>query len=102
MTEAEVRQSGRPALIATRPMSRVGRARERSETLGFMKVLVDRETERVLGASLLGIEADEVIHLFIDNMAASLPYTAISRTMHIHPTVSELIPTLLQSLKPLE
>jgi pyruvate/2-oxoglutarate dehydrogenase complex dihydrolipoamide dehydrogenase (E3) component len=66
-----------------------------------MKVLVDRETERVLGAALLGIEADEVIHLFIDNMAAGLPYTAISRTMHIHPTVSELIPTLLQSLKPL-
>jgi len=102
ITEAEVRQSGRPALIATRPMSRVGRARERSETLGFMKVLVDRETECVLGASLLGIEADEVIHLFIDNIAAALPYTAISRTMHIHPTVSELIPTLLQSLKPLE
>jgi pyruvate/2-oxoglutarate dehydrogenase complex dihydrolipoamide dehydrogenase (E3) component len=102
MTEAELRQSGRPALIATRPMSRVGRARERSETLGFMKVLVDRETERVLGAALLGIEADEVIHLFIDNMAAGLPYTAISRTMHIHPTVSELVPTLLQSLKPLE
>ena len=102
MTEAEVRKSGRPALLATRPMARVGRARERSETQGFMKVLVDRETERVLGAALLGIEADEVIHLFIDNMAAGLPYTAISRTMHIHPTVSELIPTLLQSLKPLE
>jgi pyruvate/2-oxoglutarate dehydrogenase complex dihydrolipoamide dehydrogenase (E3) component len=101
-TEAEVRQSGRPALIATRPMSRVGRARERSETQGFMKVLVDRETERVLGAALLGIEADEVIHLFIDNMAADLPYTAIARTMHIHPTVSELIPTLLQGLKPLD
>jgi pyruvate/2-oxoglutarate dehydrogenase complex dihydrolipoamide dehydrogenase (E3) component len=101
MTEAEVRKSGRPALLATRPMARVGRARERSETQGFMKVLVDRETERVLGAALLGIEADEVIHLFIDNMAAGLPYTAISRTMHIHPTVSELIPTLLQSLKPL-
>jgi pyruvate/2-oxoglutarate dehydrogenase complex dihydrolipoamide dehydrogenase (E3) component len=65
-------------------------------------VLVDRETERVLGAALLGIEADEVIHLFIDNMAADLPYTAIARTMHIHPTVSELIPTLLQGLKPLD
>jgi pyruvate/2-oxoglutarate dehydrogenase complex dihydrolipoamide dehydrogenase (E3) component len=102
MTEAEVRQSGRPALIATRPMRRVGRARERSETRGFMKVLVDRETGRVLGAALLGIEADEVIHLFIDNMAAALPYTAISRTMHVHPTVSELVPTLLQDLKPLE
>ena len=102
MTEAEVRASGRPALIATRPMSRVGRAHERSEMLGFMKVLVDAQTKRVLGASILGIEGDEVIHLFIDNMAARLPYTAISRTMHVHPTVSELVPTLLQDLKPLE
>ena len=101
MTEAQVRASGRPALIGTRPMSRVGRAHERSETQGFMKVLVDAETKRVLGASLLGIEGDEVIHLFVDNIAAGLPYTAISRTMHIHPTVSELIPTLLQDLKPL-
>ena len=101
MTEAEVRASGKKALIATRPMSRVGRARERSETQGLMKVLVDAETKLVLGASLLGIECDEVVHLFIDNMAAKLPYTAISRTMHIHPTVSELIPTLLQDLKPL-
>jgi len=101
-TEAQVRASGRRALIATRPMTRVGRAHERSETEGFMKVLVDAETKRVLGASLLGIEGDEVIHLFIDNIAAGLPYTAISRTMHIHPTVSELIPTLLQDLKPLE
>jgi pyruvate/2-oxoglutarate dehydrogenase complex dihydrolipoamide dehydrogenase (E3) component len=102
LTETQVRASGRKALIATRPMSRVGRAHERSETQGFMKVLVDAETQHVLGASLLGIECDEVIHLFIDNIAANLPYTAISRTMHIHPTVSELIPTLLQDLKPLE
>jgi pyruvate/2-oxoglutarate dehydrogenase complex dihydrolipoamide dehydrogenase (E3) component len=83
-------------------MRRVGRAHERGEEQGFMKVLVDAETQRVLGASLLGIECDEVIHLFIDNMAAGLPYTAISRTMHIHPTVSELVPTLLQSLQPLK
>jgi pyruvate/2-oxoglutarate dehydrogenase complex dihydrolipoamide dehydrogenase (E3) component len=101
MTETEVRATGRPALIATRPMTRVSRAHERSETQGVMKVLVDAETRLVLGASLLGIECDEVIHLFIDNMVAKLPYTAISRTMHIHPTVSELIPTLLQDLKPL-
>ena len=101
MTEAEVRASGKKALIATRPMTRVGRAHERSETQGFMKVLVDAETNLVLGASLLGIECDEVVHLFVDNIAAKLPYTAISRTMHIHPTVSELIPTLLQGLKPL-
>jgi pyruvate/2-oxoglutarate dehydrogenase complex dihydrolipoamide dehydrogenase (E3) component len=101
LTEAQVRESGKPALIATRPMTRVGRAHERSETQGFMKVLVDAESKKVLGASLLGIECDEVIHLFVDNIAADLPYTAISRTMHIHPTVSELIPTLLQDLKPL-
>jgi pyruvate/2-oxoglutarate dehydrogenase complex dihydrolipoamide dehydrogenase (E3) component len=82
-------------------MTRVGRAHERSETQGFMKVLVDADSKLVLGASLLGIECDEVVHLFIDNMAAKQPYTAISRTMHIHPTVSELIPTLLQDLKPL-
>jgi pyruvate/2-oxoglutarate dehydrogenase complex dihydrolipoamide dehydrogenase (E3) component len=101
MTETEVRASGKKALIATRPMTRVGRAHERSETQGFMKVLVDADSKLVLGASLLGIECDEVVHLFIDNMAAKQPYTAISRTMHIHPTVSELIPTLLQDLKPL-
>ncbi len=101
MTESEVRALGNRALIATRPMTRVGRAHERSETQGLMKVLVDAETSLVLGASLLGIECDEVVHLFIDNMAAKLPYTALSRTMHIHPTVSELIPTLLQDLKPL-
>ena len=93
--------AGCQALIATRPMSRVGRAHERSEEQGFMKVLVDAETKRVLGAAILGIEGDEVIHLFVDNIAAGLPYTAISRTMHIHPTVSELIPTMLQDLKPL-
>jgi pyruvate/2-oxoglutarate dehydrogenase complex dihydrolipoamide dehydrogenase (E3) component len=101
MTEREVRASGRRALTATMRMARVGRARERSETQGFMQVLVDAETKKLLGAALLGIEADEAIHCIIDTMAAGLPYTAISRTVHIHPTVSELIPTLLGTLKPL-
>jgi len=101
MTEREVRASGRPALVGHMPMKRVGRARERSETQGFMQVLVDAETKRILGAALLGIEADEAIHCIIDVMASGLPYTAISRTMHIHPTVAELIPTLLGQLKPL-
>ena len=82
-------------------MARVGRARERGETQGFMQVLVDAETKKILGAALLGIEADEAIHCIIDVMNAGLPYTAISRTVHIHPTVSELIPTLLGDLKPL-
>jgi pyruvate/2-oxoglutarate dehydrogenase complex dihydrolipoamide dehydrogenase (E3) component len=77
-------------------MSRVGRARERGETQGFMQVLVDAETQRILGATLLGIEADEAIHSLLDVMSAGAPYTAITRTVHIHPTVSELIPTLLQ------
>ena len=82
-------------------MARVGRARERSETQGFMQVLVDAETKRILGATLLGIEADEAIHCIIDVMTTSQPYTAISRSVHIHPTVAELIPTVLGSLQPL-
>jgi pyruvate/2-oxoglutarate dehydrogenase complex dihydrolipoamide dehydrogenase (E3) component len=102
MTEAEVRKSGRKALIATRPMTRVGRAVEKGETQGFMKVLVDADTKEILGASLLGIECDEVIHSILDVMYAKAPYTVIQRAMHIHPTVTELIPTMLGELKPLE
>ena len=102
MTEAEVRKSGRKALIGKRPMTQVGRARERSETDGFMKILVDAETKKILGASLLGIECDEVIHSILDVMYANAPYTVIQRAMHIHPTVTELIPTMLEELKPLE
>jgi pyruvate/2-oxoglutarate dehydrogenase complex dihydrolipoamide dehydrogenase (E3) component len=102
MTEAEVRKSGRKALIGKRPMTEVGRAREKGETDGFMKVLVDAETKKILGASLLGIECDEVIHSLLDVMYANAPYTVIQRAMHIHPTVSELIPTMLGELKPLE
>jgi pyruvate/2-oxoglutarate dehydrogenase complex dihydrolipoamide dehydrogenase (E3) component len=102
MSETEVRQSGRKALKAVLPMTRVGRAREKGETQGFMKVLVDAESKLILGAALLGIECDEVIHSLLDIMSAKVPYTVIERTMHIHPTVSELIPTLLGELKPLE
>jgi pyruvate/2-oxoglutarate dehydrogenase complex dihydrolipoamide dehydrogenase (E3) component len=102
MSENEVRSSGRAALVARMAMQRVGRAREAGETQGFMKVLVDADTQRVLGAAILGMNGDEVIHGLLDIMAAGLPYTAISRTMHIHPTVSELVPSLLQQLKPLE
>jgi pyruvate/2-oxoglutarate dehydrogenase complex dihydrolipoamide dehydrogenase (E3) component len=102
MSEAEARTSGRQVLVARMPMSRVSRARERSETRGFMRALVDAKTKRLLGASLLGINADEVIHLFIDVMTAQAPYTVITRAMHIHPTVAELIPTLLEGLEPLE
>jgi pyruvate/2-oxoglutarate dehydrogenase complex dihydrolipoamide dehydrogenase (E3) component len=102
ITEAQAHKSGKPTLIATRPMSKVNRAVEKGESLGFMKVLVDAETKLILGASLLGVGCDETIHCLLDIMYARAPYTTISRAMHIHPTVSELIPTLLQSLKPLD
>ena len=100
-SEREVRASGKPALRAKMPMQRVGRAREAGETQGFMKVLVDAESRRLLGAAILGYNGDEVIHALLDMMAAGQPVDAIARTMHIHPTVSELVPTLLQQLKPL-
>jgi pyruvate/2-oxoglutarate dehydrogenase complex dihydrolipoamide dehydrogenase (E3) component len=102
MTEVEVRKSRRKALLGKRLMTRVGRAVEKGETQGFMKVLVDAETKEILGASLLGIECDEVIHSILDVMYAKAPYTVIQRAMHIHPTVTELIPTMLGELKPLE
>ena len=82
-------------------MSRVGRAKERSETQGFMKVLVDASSQKILGAAILGIEGDEVIHSILDVMVAGAPYTVLQRAMHIHPTVSEFIPTLLGKLEPL-
>jgi pyruvate/2-oxoglutarate dehydrogenase complex dihydrolipoamide dehydrogenase (E3) component len=101
LTETEAQASGRPLLKAVMPMARVGRARERGETQGFMKVVVDVETRLILGAALLGVEADEVIHTLLDAMYARIPYPVIARATHIHPTVSELIPTLLQTLAPL-
>ncbi|WP_333889595.1 FAD-containing oxidoreductase [Mycolicibacterium gadium] len=102
MTVDEVRKSGRKALVGKRPMTRVGRAVEKGETQGFMKVVVDAETEQILGATIFGVGGDEVIHSILDIMTAKKPYTAISRTMHIHPTVSELVPTMLQDLRPLD
>ncbi len=102
LTEREVRASGRKALIGKMAMSRIGRARERSETQGFMKVLIDAQTERILGAAILGIGGDEIVHSLLDTMYADAPYTVIQRATHIHPTVSELIPTMLGDLKPLE
>jgi pyruvate/2-oxoglutarate dehydrogenase complex dihydrolipoamide dehydrogenase (E3) component len=102
MTEAEVRKSGRPALIATMAMENVSRAYEKSETKGFMKILVDRETKEILGASLLGLSGDEVIHCILDIMYAKAPSTVLQRAMHIHPTVSEFVPTMLDDLAPLQ
>lgn len=101
MTEAEVRKSGRPALVATRPMTKVGRAVEKGETQGFMKILVDAETKAILGAAILGTSGDEAIHSILDVMYAKAPYTVIQRAVHIHPTVTELVPTMLGDLRPL-
>lgn len=100
LTAAQVRQSGKPALLATRPMTKVGRAVEKGETQGFMKVIVDAESKLILGAAILGTGGDEVIHSLLDIMYAKAPYTVIQRAVHIHPTVSELIPTMLADLKP--
>ena len=100
LTEAEVRKSGRNALIGTRPMTKVGRAVEKGETQGFMKVLVDAETKKILGAAILGTGGDEAIHCILDVMYTGAPYTTIQRAVHIHPTVSELIPTVFGELKP--
>ena len=102
LTERDARRSGRDVLIARFPMEYVGRATERSETAGFMKVLVDAESERFLGAALLGIEGDEVMHTILDLMYADAPYTVVTRAMHVHPTVSEYLPSLLEGLEPLE
>ncbi|MEW6706518.1 MAG: FAD-containing oxidoreductase [Pseudomonadota bacterium] len=102
MSEREARAAGRPLLAARMPMQRVGRAREAGETQGFMKVVVDAQSEHLLGAAILGLNGDEVVHSLLDVMAARQPYTVIARAMHIHPTVSELLPTLLQQLKPLD
>jgi pyruvate/2-oxoglutarate dehydrogenase complex dihydrolipoamide dehydrogenase (E3) component len=101
MSEAEARKSGRKLLAGKMPMTRVGRAREAGETQGFMKVLVDSDTKELLGAAIFGLNGDEIVHSLLDVMYAKKPYTTIQRAMHIHPTVSELIPTLLGSLGPL-
>ena len=102
MTEVDVRKSGKPALISTMAMEDVSRAYEKGETKGFMKILVDRDNKQILGASFLGLAGDEVIHCVLDLMYAKAPYTIMQRAMHIHPTVSEFIPTMLGELKPLQ
>jgi pyruvate/2-oxoglutarate dehydrogenase complex dihydrolipoamide dehydrogenase (E3) component len=101
MNEAEAKKSGRRLLAAKMLMSRVGRAREAGEMQGFMKVLVDADSKELLGAAILGLNGDEVVHSILDVMYAKQPYTALQRAVHIHPTVTELVPTLLGTLKPL-
>jgi pyruvate/2-oxoglutarate dehydrogenase complex dihydrolipoamide dehydrogenase (E3) component len=100
MTETEIRLSGRKALAAMRPMTRVGRAVEKGETQGLMKIAVDVETKQILGAAILGVGGDEAIHCILDTMYAKAPYTTLQHAVNIHPTVAELIPTILGELKP--
>jgi pyruvate/2-oxoglutarate dehydrogenase complex dihydrolipoamide dehydrogenase (E3) component len=100
MTEAQARATGRSLLLGQRPMSRVGRAIEKGETLGLMKVVVDAETRRILGAAILGTGGDEAIHGVLDIMNADVPYEVLERAVPIHPTVSELIPTMLGTMQP--
>lgn len=102
MTEAEVRQSGRRALVGRIAMADVSRATEKGETEGFMKVLVDAESRQILGASFLGASGDEAIHCVLDTMYANAPYTVLQRAVHIHPTIAEFIPTMLGDLVPLK
>jgi pyruvate/2-oxoglutarate dehydrogenase complex dihydrolipoamide dehydrogenase (E3) component len=101
LTEAEVRQRGRPALVGKRPMTKIKRAIEKGETEGFMKIFVDAETREILGAAILGPGGDEIIHSILDVMYAKAPASVIQRAVHIHPTVSELVPTMLGELEPL-
>lgn len=102
MTEAEAKKSGRKVLVGSRPMTRVGRAVERDETLGFMKVVADADTKEILGAAILGASGDEVVHSLIDTMYANAPYTTVQRAVHIHPTITELLPTVIAEMKPVE
>lgn len=100
MSEAEARRSGRPILVSKRPMSRVGRAVERDETAGFMKMVADAETKKILGAAILGVEGDEAIHAVLNLMNAGATYEALQWAVPIHPTVAELLPTLAGGLAP--
>jgi len=100
MTDAEIRKSERPALVAKYPMSQVSRAYEKAETQGFIKICVDAETKQILGAAILGVGGDEVIHVLLDVMYAKAPYSVIQRAMHIHPTVAEYLPVVLAKLLP--
>ncbi|MEP9375861.1 FAD-containing oxidoreductase [Aquabacter sp. CN5-332] len=101
MSEAEATRTGRKLLVSKRPMTRVGRAVEKGETKGFMKVVADAETKEILGAAILGVGGDEAIHGIIDTMSTKTPYPVLQWAVPIHPTVSELIPTLLGGLKPI-
>lgn len=101
LSEAEAQKTGKRLLVGKRPMTQVARAIEKSETQGFMKIVIDADTKQILGAAVLGPGGDEIIHCVLDLMYAKAPYTVMQRAVHIHPTVSELIPTMLGELRPL-
>jgi pyruvate/2-oxoglutarate dehydrogenase complex dihydrolipoamide dehydrogenase (E3) component len=101
MSETEIRKSGLKALVGKRPMTRVARAIEKGETQGFLKIHVEEGSQRILGAALLGVGADESVHSLLDALYARLPYPEFQRHVRIHPTVSELLPTVLEGLSPL-
>ena len=101
MTDAEIRKSGRAALVTKLPMSAVNRAIEKGETQGFIKISVDAETKHIMGAAILGTGGDEVVHVLLDVMYVKAPYTVVQRAMHIHPTVAEYLPTVFSKLEPL-
>jgi pyruvate/2-oxoglutarate dehydrogenase complex dihydrolipoamide dehydrogenase (E3) component len=100
LTEREARAAGRKIRVGSRPMTRVGRAVEKGQSQGFMKIVVDADNHQILGAAILGVGGDEAVHAVIDTMAAKAPFQTLQRAMHIHPTVAELIPTLLAELRP--
>jgi len=100
MSEAEAKRAGTQVLVGKRPMTRVGRAVEKGETQGFMKIIADAQSKRILGATILGSSGDEVVHSLLDAIYAKVPYTDVQSRMRIHPTVSELIPTVLGEMKP--
>jgi pyruvate/2-oxoglutarate dehydrogenase complex dihydrolipoamide dehydrogenase (E3) component len=100
MTEHEALAAGHKVLVGSLPMSSVSRAIEKGETLGLMKLVVDADTQRILGAAFLGTGGDEVVHCVLDLMYAKAPYTILQRVVHIHPTVAEFIPSLAAALKP--
>ncbi|HVF18408.1 MAG TPA: hypothetical protein VNA21_15910, partial [Steroidobacteraceae bacterium] len=100
MTVEQARATGRRILVGTRPMTQVGRAIEKDETQGVMKIVVDAQSHKILGAAILGTGGDEAIHGVLDMMSAEASYTLLQRAVPIHPTVSELIPTLLNELQP--
>ncbi len=102
MNASDIEKAGLTAKVASRPMSKIARAKEMGETQGMLKIYIEEESEKILGATFLGTGADEYIHTVIDQMYAGQPYSVVRDAVHIHPTVSELIPTMLESLKPLK